>query len=40
VNYEDYGLTVTRSGRELSGGITLKIPEAPASLLVKYKRVR
>jgi alpha-galactosidase len=40
VNFEDYGVTVVRSGRELAEGLTLKIPEAPASLLVKYRRVR
>jgi alpha-galactosidase len=40
VSFEDYGVTVVKSGRELSSGLTLKIPEAPASLLVKYRRVR
>ena len=40
VSYEDYGVTVVKSGRELTAGITLKIPEAPASLLVRYHRVR
>jgi alpha-galactosidase len=40
VNFEDYGVTVVRSGRELAAGLMLKIPEAPASLLVKYRRVR
>jgi len=40
VNYEDYGVTVVKSGRELAAGLTLKIPEAPASLLIKYRRVR
>ncbi len=40
VSYEDYGITVVKSGRELAAGLTLKIPEAPASLLVKYRRVR
>jgi alpha-galactosidase len=40
VSYEDYGITVVKSGRELAGGLTLKIPEAPASLLLKYRRIR
>jgi len=40
VSYEDYGLTIVKSGRELAAGLTLKIPEAPASLLVKYRRIR
>jgi alpha-galactosidase len=40
VNYEDYGVVVVRSGKELAEGLTLKIPEAPASLLVKYRRIR
>lgn len=40
VNYEDYGVVVVRSGQELAAGITLKIPEAPASMLIKYRRVR
>ena len=40
VSYEDYGVAVVKSGRELAEGLTLKIPEAPASLLVKYRRVR
>jgi alpha-galactosidase len=40
VNYEDYGVTVVKGGRELAAGLTLKIPEAPASLLIKYRRIR
>jgi alpha-galactosidase len=40
VNFEDYGVTVVRSGQELAAGITLKIAEAPGSLLVKYRRIR
>jgi alpha-galactosidase len=40
VNYEDYGVVVTRTGRELAEGLTLKIPEAPGSMLIKYRRVR
>ncbi|RPJ03532.1 MAG: alpha-galactosidase [Candidatus Aminicenantes bacterium] len=40
VTYDDYGITVVKNGRELAAGLTLKIPEAPASLLVKYRRVR
>ena len=41
VSYEDYGIAVVRSGRELAGeGLTLKIAEAPGSLVVRYRRVR
>ena len=40
VNFDDYGVVVIRSGRELAAGLTLKIPEAPASMLLKYRRVR
>ena len=40
VDYTDYGVVVIRSGKELAEGLTLKIPEEPASLLVKYRRVR
>jgi hypothetical protein len=40
VSYEDYGVAVVESGRELAEGLTVKIPEAPASLLIKYRRVR
>ena len=40
MSFEDYGVTVVRSGKELAAGITLKIPEAPGSLLVKYRRIR
>jgi alpha-galactosidase len=40
VSYEDYGVAVVKSGRELGAGLTLKIPEAPASMLIKYRRVR
>jgi alpha-galactosidase len=38
--FEDYGITVIKSGRELAEGLRLKIPEAPASLLIRYRRVR
>jgi alpha-galactosidase len=40
VSYEDYGVALIKSGRELAEGLPLKIPEAPASLLIKYRRVR
>jgi len=40
VSYEDYGITVFKSGRELAAGISIKIPEAPGSLLIKYRRVK
>jgi alpha-galactosidase len=40
VSYEDYGITLVKSGRELEAGLSIKIPEAPGSLLIKYRRVR
>jgi len=40
VAFEDYGITLIKSGRELSAGIDIKIPEAPGSLLIKYRRAR
>ena len=40
VAFEDYGITLIKSGRELSAGLDIKIPEAPGSLLIKYRRVR
>jgi alpha-galactosidase len=40
VDYVDYGVVVVKSGRELAEGLTLRIPEEPASLLVRYRRVR
>jgi len=39
-SFEDYGITLIKSGRELMTGLTLKIPEAPGSLLIRYRRVR
>ena len=39
VSFEDYGLVVVKSGRELLTGLALKIPQADASLLVKYRRI-
>jgi alpha-galactosidase len=40
ISYEDYGITLYKSGRELAPGLGVKIPEAPGSLLIKYRRVR
>jgi len=40
VDYVDYGVVVVKSGRELAAGLTLRIPEEPASMLIKYRRVR
>jgi len=40
VTYEDYGITLFKTGRELASGLSIRIPEAPASLLIKYRRVR
>jgi alpha-galactosidase len=40
VNYEDYGLVMVKNGKELLGGLDVKIPEPTGSLLIKYRRVR
>jgi alpha-galactosidase len=40
IDYEDYGIAVYKSGREVASGLSVKIPEAPGSLLIKYRRVR
>jgi alpha-galactosidase len=40
VSYEDYGITLFKTGKELRNGISVKIPEAPGSLLIRYRRVR
>jgi len=40
VTFEDYGITLFKTGRELGSGLSVKIPEAPGSLLIKYRRVR
>jgi alpha-galactosidase len=39
VTFEDYGITLMKSGRELNQGLSVKIPEAPGSLLIKYRRL-
>lgn len=39
VSFEDYGITIVKSGRELASGLGIKIPEAPGSLLVRYRRL-
>ncbi len=38
VHFDDYGITLSRSGRQLTEGLTIKIPEAPGSLLIRYRR--
>jgi alpha-galactosidase len=40
VSFEDYGITLFKTGKELASGLSIKIPEAPGSLLIKYRRVR
>ncbi|HBL75923.1 MAG: alpha-galactosidase [Bacteroidetes bacterium GWF2_42_66] len=35
--YEDYGVTVKKTGRELMAELNLTIPQKPASLLISYK---
>jgi alpha-galactosidase len=37
--FDDYGIALTRSGREIGAGLAIKIPEAPGSLLIKYRRL-
>ncbi|MEI6048459.1 MAG: alpha-galactosidase [Bacteroidota bacterium] len=37
--YEDYGLKVQKTGRELLEGIDLRIPQKPASLLISYHKL-
>ncbi|MCX6561027.1 MAG: alpha-galactosidase [Candidatus Aminicenantes bacterium] len=39
-SFEDYGIAVVKTGRELGQGLSVKIPDAPGSLLIRYKRVR
>jgi alpha-galactosidase len=38
--FEDYGITLPKTGRELMAGLSVKIPEAPGSLLIRYRRIR
>jgi hypothetical protein len=40
VSFEDYGIMLFKTGKELAAGLSIKIPEAPGSLLIKYRRVR
>jgi len=40
VTFEDYGITLIKNGRELGGGLDIKIPEAPDRCSSKYRRVR
>ncbi|HNW58391.1 MAG TPA: alpha-galactosidase [bacterium] len=37
--YEDCGIKITKSGRELLEGIDLLIPEKPGSLLISYHKI-
>ena len=38
--YEDYGVRVLKTGKELMDGIGLTIPQKPSSLLISYKQVK
>ncbi|MEI6678047.1 MAG: alpha-galactosidase [Mariniphaga sp.] len=38
--YEDFGLRVSNTGRELMEGINLTIPQKPGSLLVSYHKIK
>ena len=40
VIFDDYGITIQKGGRELAARLAIKIPEAPGSLLIKYRRLR
>jgi len=40
MDFDDYGIVVAKSGRELAEGLLIKIPAAPGSLLIKYRRLR
>jgi len=37
--YEDYGIQVQKSGQALIEGFNISIPQKPASLLIKYKKL-
>lgn len=39
LTFEDYGLSVVKSGRELEAGFEVKVPSAPGSLVVKYQAI-
>jgi alpha-galactosidase len=40
LSYEDYGLIISKTGKELMDGLNISIPHKPASLLIKYKVVK
>ena len=40
VSFEDYGIALIKNGKELAAGLAIKIPEAPGSLVLKYRLVR
>ena len=40
ISYEDYGITKTETGKELSSGFDIKIPQAPGSLLIVYHKAK
>jgi alpha-galactosidase len=37
--FEDYGLRVQKTGRELMENIELTIPQKPSSLMISYKKI-
>ncbi len=39
ISYEDYGITMTETGKELGDGFGIKIPQTPGSLLIDYHKV-
>ncbi len=38
--FEDYGITLTKTGRELMENLSFAIPQKPGSALIKYKIIR
>jgi len=40
VAFDDYGIHLMKTGRELTEGLAIKIPEPPGSLLIKYRLYR
>jgi alpha-galactosidase len=41
VNFEDYGLKISETGRDLlENGLEIRIPNPPGSLLITYRKLR
>jgi alpha-galactosidase len=39
LSFEDYALTIQKKGREIMDGMEISIPQKPASLLIRYKKI-